>query len=290
MKFSFIRDHSNAFPVAALCRVLGVSRQGFYAFRARSRSPRIERDQALRARVRAAFLASRGRYGSPRIRQQLRREGLRVGKRRVERLMREEQLRARKPARFRKTTQVLPNEKAAPNLLNRDFSAKRPNERWVADLTYVWIGTRWSYLAVVIDLYSRAVVGWSLDTSLHTALPIAALEMALRRRKPGNEAKLVSHTDRGCQYTSSEYQERLRNAGIRVSMSRRGNCWDNAVAESFFATIKQELVHTRPWTSLEELSSALFEYIEVFYNRQRLHSSLNYRTPAEADQAFLLAA
>jgi len=169
----------------------------------------------------------------------------------------------------------------APNVLNRDFTATRPNERWGTDITYVWTQEGWAYL-VILDLFSRSVVGWALDRTLATTLPMTALRNALRRRRP--DAPLLHHSDRGCQYTSAEYRRELATSGITVSMSRRGNCWDNAVAESFFATLKKELIHRRGWRSRDELRAAVFEYIEAFYNRRRLHSALDYKTPAEVEE------
>jgi transposase InsO family protein len=282
MRFAFIHAEKVEFPVAALCRALGVTRQGYYAYAAREPSARAANEAQLQASVRAVFEESRGTYGSPRVRAQLQRNGLRVGKRRVERLMRGLGLVARRPRRFVSTTQADGTHRVEPNVLGRDFTASRPNERWVTDITYIWTDGGWTYLAAVLDLYSRAVVGWSLDTTLSTALPLAALDMAVRRRRP--QPGLLHHSDRGCQYTSAEYRAELATLGIEVSMSRKGNCWDNAVAESFFATLKAELVHTRRWHSLVELRTAAFEYIEVFYNRRRLHSALDYRTPAEVEQ------
>jgi transposase InsO family protein len=171
-------------------------------------------------------------------------------------------------------------------VLDRNFGASRPNQRWVTDITYVWTAEGWCYLAAILDLFSRSVVGWALDATLSTSLPLEALNRAVRRRRPA--AGLMHHSDRGCQYTSAEYRGALAELGITVSMSRKGNCWDNAVAESFFATLKTELVYGRVWQSREELRRAVFEYIEVFYNRQRLHSAIDYRTPAQAESDFAL--
>jgi transposase InsO family protein len=231
---------------------------------------------------------SRGTYGSPRVLEALRREGIRVGKRRIERLLRSLGLRARTQRRWRTTTQRDPRHQVVENLLQRDFTATKPNERWVTDISYIWTDEGWCYLAVILDLFSRAVVGWALDTTLTTRLPLAALDMAIRRRKP--EAGLLHHSDRGCQYTSEQYRDVLSRLGITVSMSRKGNCWDNAVAESFFATLKNELVYRRSWPTRSELRAALFEYIEVFYNRRRLHSSVGFKPPAEVESDYALTA
>jgi putative transposase len=268
--------------------VLDVSRQGYYAYAHRPPSPRVRADVELCQRVREVFDETKQSYGSPRIWRVLRGEGMRVGKRRVERAMRGMGLTPPRPRRHRVTTTQDRKHAAAPNDLARDFTATRPNERWVTDITYVWTDEGWVYLAVLLDLFSRAVVGWALDAMLSTTLPLTALDAAIRRRRPG--AGLLHHSDRGCQYTSFEYQRTLSELAITVSMSRTGNCWDNAVAESFFATLKGELIHRRRWRSRHELRAAVFEYIEVFYNRRRLHSSLDYRTPAQVEQEYELAA
>ena len=290
MKFAFIHAEKAFFNVAALCRLLGVTRAGYYAFAKRQQSPRIEDDRQLRERVRELHAESRGTYGSPRLHAALRNEGRRVGKTRVERVLRSLGLQGRTPRRWRATTRSNPKHAVVGNVLDRDFTATRPNDRWVTDISYVWTDEGWCYLAAILDLYSRSVVGWALDTTLSTTLPLAALDMAIRRRKPS--PGLMHHSDRGCQYTSDEYRSALAELGVTVSMSRKGNCWDNAVAESFFATIKNELVYRQRWSSRAELRAAVFEYIEVFYNRQRLHSSIGYKTPAaaESDYSLTLAA
>jgi transposase InsO family protein len=281
MKFAFIHAEKAKFRVSVLCRLLGVTRQGYYAFARRPPSTRIERDRALRERLRELHAESRGTYGSPRLHAALRQDGFQVGKGRVERTLRSMGLRGRTPRRWRTTTWANPAHPVAENTLARDFTASRPDERWVTDISYIWTDEGWCYLAVILDLYSRAVVGWALDTTLSTQLPLAALDMAIRRRKP--EPGLLHHSDRGCQYTSDDYRMALADHRIEVSMSRKGNCWDNAVAESFFATLKTELVHRQRWTTRLELRAAVFEYIEVFYNRRRLHSAVGYKTPAQAE-------
>ena len=288
MTFAFIRAEKASFPIARMCRLFGVTRQGFYAYERALDSPRAAQEIALQTRVRAAFALGRGTYGSPRVLEQLHREGFVVGKRRVERAMRALGLCAVSRARHRVTTRANLSHPVEPNHLEREFVATRPNERWVTDITYVWTGEGWAYLAAILDLYSRAVVGWALSASLSTDLPLHALQMALQRRRP--ELALMHHSDRGCQYTSARYRDALHAAGITVSMSRKGNCWDNAVAESFFASLKTELVYRRSWDTRVELRAAVFEYLEVFYNRQRLHSTLGYRTPAEVEESFRQAA
>ena len=287
MKFAFIHAEKAFFPLAALCRLLGVSRQGYYAFTRRRESVRVVQEAALCARIRVVHAASQERYGSPRVLQELRRQGICTSKRRVERAMRAMGLYGRRPRRFRVTTAADPRHAFEPNLLSRNFTASRPNERWVTDITYIWTDEGWCYLAAILDLFSRTVVGWALDTTLSTTLPLRALKMAVGRRRPS--AGLLHHSDRGRQYTSADYRVALAQIGVVLSMSRKGNCWDNAVAESFFSTLKNELVHRQQWATRLQLREAAFEYIEVFYNRRRLHSSLGYRTPAEAESDYALA-
>jgi transposase InsO family protein len=288
MKFAFVRAEKATFPIAKMCRLFGVTRQGFYAYEKARRSPKLAEELELQKRIREVYAEGRGTYGSPRIVEALHRRGFHVCKRRVERAMRALGLYAVPRARHRVTTRANPAHAVEPNVLDRDFDATRPNERWVTDITYVWTGEGWAYLAVILDLFSRAVVGWSLSASLSTTLPLDALDVALRRRRP--DVGLLHHSDRGCQYTSAQYREALATAGITVSMSRRGNCWDNAVAESFFATLKTELVYRRQWRTRYELRDSLFEYLEVFYNRRRLHSTLGYRTPAEVEAPYFARA
>jgi transposase InsO family protein len=288
VRFAFIHAEKASFPVAAMCRLFGVTRQGYYAYAHRPASARVHEEAELCASIRDIFEQSGETYGSPRVLSELRNRGFQTGKRRVERAMRGMGLTPPRPRRHRATTKRNPTHPVAPNALNRDFTAKRPNERWVTDITYVWTDEGWAYLAVILDLFSRAVVGWALDATLATSLPLAALGSALNRRCP--DTALMFHSDRGCQYTSAQHREVLAQHGITVSMSRRGQCWDNAVAESFFATFKNELVYRRRWATRLELRAAVFEYIEVFYNRRRLHSSLDYKTPAEVEDQYFAAA
>lgn len=289
MRFGFIAAEKATFPVSRMCRLLEVTRQGYYAYLRRPPSARVQAEAQLCAAVSEVFEASGQTYGSPRVLRELQRQGRRVSKRRVERAMRGQGLTPPTPRRHRITTVRNDQHPVAPNELARDFGATRPNERWVTDITYVWTDEGWAYVASILDLFSRAVVGWSLDAGLSTALPLAALDAAVQRRRP-LAGDLVHHSDRGCQYTSLEYRARLAALGITVSMSRKGNCWDNAVAESFFGTLKNELIYRRRWRTHHELRTALFEYIEVFYNRRRLHSTLDYRTPAEVEKAYAEAA
>ncbi len=289
MRFGFIAAEKASFPVSRMCRLFGVTRQGYYAYLRRPASPRVQAEAQLCAAVSEVFEASGQTYGSPRVLRELQRRGQHVSKRRVERAMRGQGLTPPTPRRHRRTTVRNDQHPVAPNALARDFGATRPNERWVTDITYVWTDEGWAYLASILDLFSRGVVGWSLDAGLTVALPLAALEAAVKRRRP-LAGKLLHHSDRGCQYTSFDYRQELTARGITISMSRKGNCWDNAVAESFFATLKNELIYRRRWRTHHELRTALFEYIEVFYNRRRLHSTLDYRTPAEVEEEYAEAA
>lgn len=291
MKFAFIHRmiaEKAPFTIVGMCRLLGVTRQGYYAYARALKSSRIAVDAALLIRIKAIHVASRGTYGSPRVHRELRSQGKNVSKRRVERLMRGGGIVGVRRGRSIGTTKPNPGHAVEGNILNRDFTATRPDQRWVTDITYIWTDEGWSYLAAILDLYSRRVVGWALSASLTTELPLKALHNALQARAPA--PGLLHHSDRGCQYTSHDYREELARHGITVSMSRRGNCWDNAVAESFFATLKTELVQRRRWHSRLELRAALFEYLESFYNRHRLHSALDYRTPAAVEAEFQTAA
>jgi transposase InsO family protein len=277
-----------AFSIVAMARVFDVTRQGYYAFVKRALSERVHAEAELCRRAKQIFEEYDGTYGSPRVHRELCNRGFRVSKRRVERALRGMGLLACAPRKkYRPVLRDL-TLPAAPNVLDRHFDAQRPNERWVTDITYIWTQSGWVYLAAILDLFSRAVVGWDIDTNLGTQLPLRALDTAIERRRPGKG--LLHHSDRGVQYTSNEYRATLASLDITVSMSRRGNCWDNAVAESFFATLKRELIYRRTWKDVEDVRQAVFKYIEVFYNRRRMHSALGYQTPAAAEEAFAAAA
>ena len=267
------------YPVRMMCAVLGVSPSGYYAWRGRPLiTPQVRANRGLRARIRTIHAASHGRYGSPRVHHVLQTEGERLGRNRVIRLMRAEQLRGRPHRRFRVTTQADPAATPAPNLLNQVFQAAAPNRVWTADITAIPTGEGWLYLAVLLDLYSRRVVGWAIRSTMETDLVCAAWHMALGRRRPPRG--LIHHSDRGSQYTSDRYQDLLRPHGVIFSMSRRGNCFDNAPTESFFRTLKVELDEDGSWPTRRAATRAIAEFIERFYNRERLHSSLNYQSPA----------
>ena len=289
MKFAFIRTHASEYPVVRMCHVLGVSKAGYYAWRIRPQSRRKCLDLRLKLEIRAVHRASKRRYGSPRVHDELRDQGIRCGKKRVARLMREDGLRANKARRFRVTTNSDHTHVVAPNLLNRRFAVEAVggvNQVWVSDITYVPTRAGWLYLAVVLDLASRRIIGWAMKNTLEACLATDALTMALWGRKPGRD--LLHHSDRGVQYASGEYQALLNEHGITCSMSRKGDCWDNAVAESFFATLEWELIEDSDWHTHEEARQAIFDYIEIWYNRQRRHSSLGYTTPAAYEKQLAL--
>jgi len=289
MRFGFIQAHARIYHIATMCRVLEVSRAGYYAWRARPVCERVQDDAVLRDRIRQIHREVQGRYGSPRVRMELKALGMACGRKRVARLMRADGLRAKSGRRYRVLTQ---SDQARPvwtNVLDRQFAPRQhaqPDAVWVADLTYVPTHEGWVYLAVLLDLATRLVVGWAVRPRLTEDLALAALEMALTQREARGG---VHHSDRGSQYASFAYQRALRAAGFTPSMSRRGDCWDNAVAESFFATLTKELLIDRVFETRRDARRALFEFIEIWYNRQRRHSSLDYCTPAEFEQRLLQA-
>ncbi len=285
MKFEFIDAQKALFPVEFMCEQLGVSRSGYYAWKQRPECERDKADQALAEVVTQVHQESRGRYGSPRVHAELRARGQRVGRKRVARLMSQRGLVARKKRRFARTTDSRHNQPVAPNLLERDFSPGQPNSTWATDITYVGTRQGWLYLAVVMDLFSRRGVGWSMSQQIDRYLVLNALDMALQGRQPPRG--LLHHSDRGSQYASTDYQQALATRGIQCSMSRKGNCWDNAVVESFFSSLKLELVYTTDFATREQARVALFDHIEVFYNRQRRHSSLGFMSPADFELAAL---
>jgi transposase InsO family protein len=280
VKFAFIRAHLGAFPVAVACAVLGVARAGYYAWRGRGPSDRQARRDALAAKVRAAHAAHRGVYGSPRVCRVLRAQGETACENTVAKVMRQGGVRARPRRRFvPRTTDSAHARPVAPNLLGRDFAAAAPDRKWAADITYVPTGEGWLYLAGVIDLCSRKVVGWAMAEHMRADLAADALRMAVARRDPA--AGLLHHSDRGSQYAGARYQALLAGRGIACSMSGRGDCWDNAPMESFWATLKGELVDRHQYATRDEARASIFEYVEVFYNRTRLHSALGYQSPEQ---------
>jgi transposase InsO family protein len=282
VRYRFIQQHQGQFPTAALCRAMQVSRNGFYAWRDRPPSQRANQDAALVEHIRAAHQESRQTYGSPRLYHELREQGFRCGRHRVARLMRESSLSARVPKRFVATTDSHHGLPVAQNLMGRGFSARKADTKWSGDITYVPTAQGWLYLAVVLDLFSRRVIGWAMRETLERELAVAALSGALAVRDP--RPGLLCHSDRGSQYASGDYQDALAAAGAICSMSRTGNCWDNAPIESFFASLKCELVHRRRFATRQEARTAIFEWIEAWYNRKRRHSALGYLSPEEFER------
>jgi putative transposase len=278
MKYEFVAGHTRDFAVCVMCQALEVSVSGYYAWRRRTPSARQHADTALSARIHSAFVAGRGVYGSPRVHAVLRRQGIRGGRKRVARLMRAQGLCATRP-RHRKprTTESQHTQPVAPNLLGRNFTASAPNRKWVADITGIPTRRGWLYLAGILDAYSRRAIGYAMDRSRAERLVEAALDMALASRQP--RAGLLHHSDRGSQYTATAYRGLLEGSGIIMSMSGKGEPYDNALMESFFGTLKVECVQRHDFQTPEQARAGIFEYLEVFYNRQRLHSSLGYRSP-----------
>lgn len=278
MKYAWIAKHARLWPVAKLCGALEVSPSGFKAWRGGGkRSAQRLSDAQLLEAIAAIHAELKGVYGSPRMHEELRERGYRVGKTRVERLMRDNGIRARHKRRWKATTDSNHALALAPNLIARQFSPAQPNACWGADITYIWTDEGWLYLAVVLDFFNREIVGWSLQEDLSSSLACDALSMAWCRRRP--EPGLIHHSDRGVQYASAAFQARLAEYGMHCSMSRKGNCWDNAPTESFFNSLKNELIHGRSYRTRSEARAEVFQYIEGFYNRNRRHSTLGYISP-----------
>jgi transposase InsO family protein len=284
MRYAFIEDHRTTWPVAVQCDVLAVSRSGYYAWRKRPPSEAARRRAELTDEIRTAYAVGRATYGSPRVHRELLAQGTKCDRKTVARLMKQAGIQAKTVKKFRvSTTDSNHRQPIAENVVNRDFTPTVLNRTWVADITYVPTQEGWLYLAAVEDLYSRKIVGWSMSDRIDSRLVVDALEMALERQLPGDG--LVAHSDRGVQYASEHYRELLTRHGITCSMSRRGNCWDNAPMESFFATLKKELIHLENYETQAAARQSIFEYVEVFYNRVRRHSALNYLSPVNFELA-----
>jgi putative transposase len=289
VRFRFVQEHRRTWPVGVMCRVLKVSRSGFYAWGGRPASPRAKRNEQLVEKIRQVHEANRRLYGSPRVHRALLVGGEAVSRNTVAKLMRLARIRARSGRRFvPRTTDSRHQKPVADNKLARDFTAPAADRKWLADITYVPTAEGWLYLAAVLDAFSRKVVGWSMADHMETGLPADALKIAVKRRRPrgrGRGKVLVHHSDRGVQYASDDYQAVLARHGIDCSMSGRGDCYDNAMMESFWATLKTELVHQRRYATRQEARRSISEYIEAFYNRKRLHSSLGYVSPESFEAA-----
>lgn len=283
MKYRFVDEHRGVWPVRVMCRVLGVSASGYYAWRTRGESPRAKANHVLLGTIRAIHAESGGAYGAPRVHAVLRSHGRRIGRHRIARLMRGAGLRglAAIPRRVR-TTDSRHDHPIAPNRLRRNFAATAPNQVWLADLTYVRTGEGWLFLAALIDMFTRKVVGWAVRDTLHADIALEALAMAVERQRPA--PGLIHHSDRGVQYAAHDYRKALAAAGMTPSMSRKGNCLDNAPMESFFHTLKVERIHHRVYATRAEARRDLFAYIEGFYNSRRLHSGIGYRSPADMER------
>ena len=278
----FIRQHRGRHTVRTLCRLLGVSRSGYYAWGARPESERVGKDRALLTRIETIHRESREAYGAVKTWRSLRAQGVPCGRHRVARLRRQAGIEAKRKRRFRVTTQSRHSLPVAPNVLDRRFAVAQPNRVWVGDITFIPTRAGWLYLAVLLDLYARRIVGWAMSPYIDRELVTQALVMALQRRRP--KPGLIHHTDQGRQYATGSYRQRLIEHGVELSMSRKGDCFDNACAESFISTLKNELTHHLQFNTREEARTAIFEYIEVFYNRQRLHQTLGYLSPAEFER------
>jgi len=279
VRYRFIDAEKALYPIRVLCSVLEVARSGYYAWRGRPPSARAKANELLLDAIRTVHQTSRGTYGSPRVFRELRTPENPVSENRIARLMRVSDIRSKHRRKFRVTTQSNHRRPVAPNVLAREFTVAAPNRVWAGDITYVWTAEGWLYLAILIDLYSRIVVGWSMSTRITDELTLSALRMAFRKRRPA--AGLLFHSDRGSQYTSNDYRQFMIDHQITSSMSRRGNCWDNAVSESFFATLEKDLLQGWVPETRSVARAEIFDYIETFYNRRRLHSYLGYVSPAE---------
>ena len=282
MRFAFIKQHQNAVSATRLCRIMNVSSRGFRAWRSRPVSQRQREDMVLLAHIREQHRLSLQSYGRPRMTEELKEIGLKVGHRRVGRLMRENDISVVRTRKHKVTTDSNHRFNIAPNLLDRDFAAAKPNQKWVVDISYIWTREGWLYLAVVLDLHSRRVIGWAVSNRMKRDLAIRALEMAIALRRPPKGC--IHHSDRGSQYCSHEYQKLLRQHGFMVSMSGKGNCYDNAAMEIFFKTIKAELIWRQAWQTRRAAEIAIFEYINGFYNPRRRHSALGWKSPLAFEQ------
>jgi transposase InsO family protein len=285
VKYAAIAAHAGLFSVAFMCRELGIAPSGYYAWQVRSPSKKLARDAALLAHVRAAFKASRRRYGSPRLHAELRAGGHHVGRKRIARLMRQDGLRARQRRRFVVTTQSRHKFPIARNVVAREFEVSTPNQVWVSDLTYLRTQTGFVYMAVVLDLFARRVVGWTVSQDLDAGIAVEALRRALALRPA--PAGMIHHSDRGVHYACADYRALLESHGIRPSMSRKGNCWDNAVAESFFSSFAFELEFDANWRDVHDVERDAAEYIEGFYNPRRRHSHNSYLSPIDFEHQFV---
>lgn len=279
MKFKFIDNHRNTNKISKMCKMLKVTPQGYYQWKNRGKSKRELENEYLLQKIREVHQESNRIYGSPRITEKLKEQSIYCSKHRVSRIMKENGLFSKTTRKFKATTNSNHNRPIAPNLVNQDFGVEGPNRLWVGDITYIDTSEGWLYLAKVMDVYNREIIGWAADKRMRKELVIKAMDNALLKSDPGKG--VIFHSDRGSQYASHDFRKQLSNNGIRQSMSEKGNCYDNAIAESFFKTLKSELIYHKRYKTRNEAQLDIFEYIEVFYNRERLHSALGYKTPVE---------
>lgn len=287
MKYWFIDQHRFAHEVKKMCKVLVASRSGYYRWKKKPESNRQTENEKILMEIRQSHKNSAGTYGSPRITFDIKEKGIKCGKHRVARLMKENGIAGKAKKKFKATTNSKHDLPVADNLLKQDFTAEKPDTVWVSDITYIWTMEGWLYIAIVLDIYSRGVVGWAMSEGLGADFVLKAVEQALGRRNPVENC--IFHSDRGVQYASADFRAELKKHGFIQSMSRKGNCYDNAVAESFFHTLKTELVNEKRYETREEARQSIFNYIEIFYNRQRRHSALGYRSPATFELESLAA-
>jgi transposase InsO family protein len=282
MKYQFIAECRSTFPVKKMCQILDVSRSGYYEWEQREPSQRKKDNKMLLDQIKEIHRKSRNRYGSPRITHELRKNGVNCSKNRVASLMRKNYIQAKAKKKFKATTNSKHNYPVAVNLLNQQFQADYPNQVWASDITYVWTSEGWLYLAAILDIWSRKIVGWAMSNRQTKELVVQALKQAIGRRSI--ESGIIHHSDRGSQYASNEYKKVLNKYGFKQSMSKKGDCYDNAIMETFFHTLKTELIYWEHYKTRDDARRSIFEYIEIFYNRERLHSSLEYNSPEEYEQ------
>ncbi len=277
-----MNDYKREFKIKSMARILGISRSGYYAWRRPKQDVNEQERIFLSENIIRVFKESKRSYGSPRIYRQFKSEGISCGRHRIAKIMRSLAIVARKKRKYRKSVTLRHDRSFAANVLNRKFSFDKPDQAWVSDVSYFWTKSGWLHLAIVMDLFSRRIIGWSMGAHVDANLTMQAFDMAVINRNPDH--RLIHHSDQGAEYTNHEYQDTLKSHSIISSMSRSGNCYDNAVAESFFKTIKTELTKNRKFETIEDARAAIFEYIEIFYNRKRLHSTLGYISPAEFER------
>ncbi len=282
MKYQLISECRSTFPVKKMCQLLAVSRGGYYDWEQRKPSNRKRANAMLLEKIKEVHKKTKKRYGSPRITRELRKQGIRCGKNRIADLMRKNNIQAKAKKKFKATTNSKHSHPVAPNLLHQQFSAQGPNQVWASDITYVWTSEGWLYVAAILDIWSRKIVGWAMSKRQTKELTIRALKQAIGRRPI--EAGIIHHSDRGSQYASTEYRKVLKIYDFQQSMSKKGDCYDNAIMETFFHTLKTELIYWEQYRTRTEARKSIFEYIEIFYNRKRLHSSLGYNSPEEYEQ------